>query len=250
MKRIKLKKKRKITVSNYLSLLFILIIISVIIGLIYVGKKVNPKIQDYAEVRAKKIISLVLSQSIPDEVIDILESDQLFITNKNEDGTISSVDFNSIIVNKVLSKVSSNVKNYLKKLESGEIEEIGLTDTTMFTTNQNNLENGIIYEVPTGIIFNNGLLSNIGPKIPVKLSYLGNVVTDIETSISDYGINNAIVEIGIKVSVTEQVVLPFYSSEIEVETVIPVTIKLIQGTVPNYYFNGQENPSLSLSTNN
>jgi hypothetical protein len=49
--------------------------------------------------------------------------------------------------------------------------------------------------------------------------------------------------------VTEQVVLPYDTSQIEIETTIPITIKLIQGTVPNYYFNGTENPSLSLSTN-
>ena len=66
------------------------------------------------------------------------------------------------------------------------------------------LKSGIIYQVPTGIIFNNGLLSNIGPKIPVKLSLIGDVTIDIKTTIKDYGINNAVIQVSINVKVTEQ----------------------------------------------
>jgi sporulation protein YunB len=249
MKRIKLHKKRKMSTLSILLLLLMLLIISIILVFIYIGKNITPKIQNYAEIQAKKIISLVLSQTVTDEIIDTFKTDDLFITQENEDGTVGSIDFNSVVVNKALVSISKNVKSYLKKLENGEIEDIGLSDSSLLNVEEKKLKNGIIYEVPTGIIFDNGMLSNIGPKIPVKLSFLGDVTCDVVTDITDYGINNAIVEIGIKIVVTEQVVLPYDTSQIEIETTIPITIKLIQGTVPNYYFNGTENPSLSLSTN-
>jgi len=196
--------------------------------------------------QARKITSVIFSQSINDEIISIFEDKELLITNENNEGTVSSIDFNSVVVNKALLKISSNVKGYLKKLETGQIEELGLSDEDLFNVDDKKLKNGVVYEVPTGIIFNNGLLSNIGPKIPVKLKYLGNVTTDIVTDISDYGINNAIVKIGVKIVVKMQVVLPYSASQIDVESTIPITIKLIQGTVPNYYFGGDETPSLSI----
>lgn len=249
MKRIKLKKKLKLNILNYIALIVIFLVISLIIAFIYIGENVTPKIQSYAEMKAKKITTLVLGQSIDDEIISIFEQEELFITHENNDGTVSSIDFNSIVVNKALSKVSKNVKSYLKKLEQGEIEDLGLSDDDLFNVDSKQLKSGIIYEIPSGIIFNNGILANIGPKVPVKLTFLGNVTTDVVTEISDYGINNAIIEIGIKIVVTMQVVLPYDISQIEVENVIPVTIKLVQGTVPNYYINGESNPSLAIDTN-
>jgi len=246
MKRIKLKKNKNIPPLTYILIIIFMLIISLILSFNYLGKNINPKIQSYAEMQARKITSVIFSQSINDEIISIFEDKELLITNENNEGTVSSIDFNSVVVNKALLKISSNVKGYLKKLETGQIEELGLSDEDLFNVDDKKLKNGVVYEVPTGIIFNNGLLSNIGPKIPVKLKYLGNVTTDIVTDISDYGINNAIVKIGVKIVVKMQVVLPYSASQIDVESTIPITIKLIQGTVPNYYFGGDETPSLSI----
>ena len=46
------------------------------------------------------------------------------------------------------------------------------------------------------------------------------------------------------------VLLPLTSKKIKVESSIPVAIKLIEGMVPNYYFNGIEStyPNISLNT--
>lgn len=249
MKRIKLKKKIKLNISSYISLISIFILLSLIMSFVFIGNNVTPKIEKYAQMKAKKIISFVFSQSINEDIISVFEDEELFITHKNNNGTVSSIDFNSIVVNKALAKVSSNVKGYMRKLEKGEVDDLNLSDEDLFNVDDKKLKNGVIYEISTGIIFDNAILANIGPKIPVKLSFMGNVSTDVVTDIKDYGINNAIVQIGIKIVVTMQVVLPYSSSQIDVESIIPVTIKLIQGTVPNYYFNSTDSPSLAIDPN-
>ena len=249
MKRIKLKHHKKLKKLDYILIIIFLIIISVILAFYYIGKNVTPIIQDYAEKQAKRISAIVISQAVNDEVIDYIDTENMFVTTQNSNGEVSSVDFNSAAINQILSKVSKSVKTYLKKLENGEIEDLNLSDTSVFNVSQKDLKNGIIYEVPTGIIFNNGLLSNIGPKIPIKLSLIGDIVTDIVTNITDYGINNAVIQISVKVSVSEQVIFPYDSSLIKIETTIPVAIKLIQGNVPEYYFTGNDTPSLSIDSN-
>lgn len=249
MKRIRLKKRRKLSHWNYIVIVITVIIISIIWLLNFLGKKATPIIMNYAEKQAKKIATIVISQSVNEEVISSFKTDDLFVTNSNDKGEISSVDFNPLMVNKMLASISSNVKSYLKKLESGQIGDLGLSDTTLVNVSSKELKNGVIYEVPSGIIFNNGLLANIGPKIPVKLSLIGDITTDVKTKISDYGINNAIIEIVVNVKVTEQVILPFDYKQITVETDIPIAMKMIQGKVPNYYFNGKDVPSLSIDAN-
>ena len=58
------------------------------------------------------------------------------------------------------------------------------------------------------------------------------------------------IEVSIIVEVEEMVILPLTTKKIKVETSIPVAIKLIQGTVPNYYFNGidKNSPSIAISS--
>ena len=76
---------------------------------------------------------------------------------------------------------------------------------------------------------------------------VGSVVSNIKSDITNYGINNALLEVSIEVEVSEQVILPFISKRITISQDIPIAIKIIQGTVPKYYGNGLTERSSLLS---
>ena len=240
-KRLHLKRKR----NNFFlkkSNLIVLILMAIFVGIIWVfcfmNKKLTPIIMDYAEIQAGRIATLVINQAITKEVTNEMDMDDLFIILKNENDEIKSIDFNPLTVNKMLSMVTSNVQLYLQNLENGNIDELGLSNIGLGDYDMDKLQEGIIFEVPTGIVFDNSLLYNIGPKVPVRLSLIGDIVSNVDTEITNYGINNALIEIIIRISVVEQVILPFASDKITVSTNVPVAIKLIQGEVPNYYLQG------------
>lgn len=197
----------------------------------YIGNHLTPVILNYAEKQAKKLAIIVISNAIDEEVTNKFNMDKLFIMNGNE------TDYNTAEISKILKEVSINVREYLKKLEKGEVKDIGLSDNQNINVNEKKLKNGIIYQVPTGIIFNNGLLANLGPKIPVKLNFIGDITIDIVTNVREYGINNAIIELIIKVQAEEQVILPFSTKQVTVESLIPISIKIVKGDVPSYYLN-------------
>lgn len=230
MRKIKLKKKKNKN-HNVIILLIVMIIITLFIVFNFIGKKLTPIIMNYAEKQAKKIAVLVIGNAIDNELGEKFKNDNLFITDGKE------TNYNTYEINNILKEVSINVKEYLRKLESGELGDIGLSDNENINVNSKKLKKGIIYQVPSGIIFNNGILANLGPKIPVKLSLIGDITTDIVTDIKEYGINNAVIELGVKIIAEEQVILPFDTKQIQVETVVPISIKIINGTVPGYYFN-------------
>lgn len=241
-------KKNRVTFFHKKSNIFTLILLSLIIGIIWLfcffNKKMTPLIMEYAEIQAGRIATLVINQAITKEVTDEIQIEDLFIIIKDDNGEIKSMDFNPLAVNKMLSMVTSNVQMYLRNLEDGNLDEIGLTNSSLSGYNVDKLKQGIIYEVPTGVVFDNSILYNIGPKIPVRLSLIGDIVSNIETKITSYGINNALVEIIINISVVEQVMLPFASKKVTVSTNVPVAIKLIQGNVPDYYLNGDTNSGI------
>lgn len=249
-RKVHLKKQRNYFFKKK-SNLVILILVSIFIGVAWLfwfsNKKITPIIMDYAEIQAGRIATLVINQAITKEMADEIEMEDLFITIKDDNGEIKSLDFNPIAVNKMLSMVTSNVQLYLRNLESGNLDEIGLTNSSLSGYDIDKLRKGIIYEVPTGVIFDNSILYNIGPKIPVRLSLIGDIISNVDTKVTDYGINNALIEIIINISVVEQVMLPFASKKVTVSTNVPVAIKLVQGNVPEYYLNGNLSESKVLS---
>jgi len=245
MKKVKLKKNKKIKKGNLIIIIITLILITVFITFKAINNYVTPIIMDYANKQAKKVATLVIASAIDEELSEDFDTSKIFM-NSSE----NTIDFNPIVLNKLMAEVSTNVRTYLKNLENGNITDLGLSDNSYFNVDSEKLKNGIIYQVPTGIIFNNGLLSNIGPKIPVKLSMVGDITVDIKTDIRDYGINNAVIQVSINVVVTEQVILPFTYEQITIETDIPIAIKLIEGDIPNYYINGQKDSSLVVPIEN
>ena len=61
----------------------------------------------------------------------------------------------------------------------------------------------------------NAFLSNLGPKILVKINLIGNVVSSVETKVRNYGINSALIEIYANIEVTEEVIIPFQKERIK-----------------------------------
>ena len=231
MKKIKLK-KRKHSKLNFFLFVIILMIISIVFLFTYINKKITTVFLEYAEFQASKIATYVISKAIDEEVSKNLDIEDLFISSKDSSGNIKSIDFNPITINKISNLIKSNIFEYLEDLENGNIEKI--KNTALFSSRINE---GIVFEIPSGIVFNNVLLANIGPKVPVKLSLTGDILTNIHTKVTDYGINNAVVEVVINVEVYEQVILPFTTKRVTINTDIPIAVKLIQGEIPSYYFN-------------
>ena len=242
MKRIRLKRKFKIKNSI---LIILLLIISLLFAFKFINLKVNPILLDYANMEARKLSSIIINDAVSKNFKNINVDDLFIITKDNEE--IKSIDFNPIIVNQVLTSTTTLIQTNLKYLEQGKIELLNLNTDALIDYNTDKLRQGIIYEIPSGIVFGNSFLANIGPKIPVRFSILGDIVSYVNTNVTDYGINNALIEVNVVLDLSIQVILPFVTDKIDIETSIPVALKLIQGSVPNYYLNGLQNsPSLSV----
>ena len=96
-------------------------------------------------------------------------------------------------------------------------------------------ETDLIFNVPIGVIYDIPILVGIGPKIPFKLDIITNSDNSVYTNIRDYGINNSIIEVILKINLNIQIILPFTSKEMQIVKEIPIDTKIIQGKVPTYY---------------
>lgn len=229
------KKRRSFT--NIVIITLIGIIFSIFLVFKLIDKKVSPVLLNYAELEARKVASVVINSAINKEVSKNINLESLFIISKDSNGEINTIDFNPIEVNHILAKATEIIQNNLKNLERGNIDDIDLPNSN-YLSSEDRLRKGIIFDIPSGLIFDNVFFNNLGPKIPVKLSLVGDIISEITTNVSNYGINNALIEVRINLTLTERVILPITSSKIEIKISVPLALKIIQGTVPNYYLNG------------
>jgi len=238
----KLKKKIRNKSSknkiNFVILVIISLIISVFLVFKYINTRVSPLLLDYAEIESKKLSSIIVSKAIDNEIAKEMTVENLFIITKSDNGEIRTIDFNPVLVNQLLLKATTAVQTNLKYLEDGDIDKLELGDNALINYDPDNLREGIFYKVPSGIVFNNALLANLGPKIPVRFSLIGDIIANITTSVTNYGINNALIDAKISLKLNQRVILPVATRDISVEVTVPIALKIVQGVVPEYYFNG------------
>lgn len=214
---------KKISLLNRVVLIILIIIIVFLLIINKINKVTSPILMIQAKEKAYNIITKTINGSVNKVVSKNLNSNDLFIMTYDSDGTITSIDFDSLVINKVLTSISLEIENSIADIDSETCA------------------------IPFGVVFNNSFLSNLGPKVPIKMQLVGSVINNIKTKITNYGINNALIEIYVNIEVNVQVVLPFVSDKVSVETLIPIALKLIRGNVPDYYSgNGSGDSLLSI----
>lgn len=228
--------KIKTTFKKAYLLIFIIMILFSIIFLIILNKRAMPAIMSYANVQTKKVGIEVLKNTGIKEVNEKFKDKNFFKTTFNSNNEIETIDFDTGLINEALIEIAKNVRKRLKEVEKGE----NLPDEMYSDVLDKSLKKGIIYEVPSGVVFGNAFLANAGPKIPVKIKYSGNVGLDVKTKVKSYGINSALIEVYVYIEVTQRTILPFQSKDIKLTSEIPIVMKVIKGAVP-YYLSGTNN---------
>ena len=229
-----LKRRKKKNIANKIFILTIIVIVISYFIIKIFDNRVKPILLSYAEAETRKLTTLVINKAVTKQIALNMDPDNLYEIEINNNNEINIVSYNSVVVTKILNSITNLVQLNLKAIEEGNVDLLELPDNY----NTDNLKEGIIYEIPFGAITNISFLSNLGPKIPVKLHLIGDVTSGIRSDLKEYGINNALLEIGVNIEVTCRINMPFISKQITVSNTVPIVIKLIQGKVPEYYFNG------------
>ena len=202
-----------------------MIIISLILSFFvidYFSEKVDEILLPMAESKTRKVVAMVINAACDEKDI----SDNLYVINKDDNDEIKMITYNSFEVTKLINQVTSNIENMISDIENNKMDYYGNIDIG---------DGGVIAEIPFGVIFGNSLLANVGPKIKLRLNLLGDITSNIETEVKPYGINNAYVELRIHLEVTARIVIPFASEKIVISNVIPLSMNIVQGSIPEAY---------------
>ena len=197
----RLKRKYYILITFLISLFLFIIIFSLY------SKKLNPKLNDYIDFLVK------------DEIYKKVIKSNNFITNEE--------------VNDILY-IDKNKSNEIVYLDYDIDKTYKLLNIYIDSLKKDNSKSKIL-TVPFFIASDNIIISSLGPKIKFKYEIIDNVKGKIKTKVTDFGVNNALVEMYFELEIGYLVVIPMNKKESVLKTEILISSKIINGKVPTFY---------------
>jgi len=236
MKRFKVYKYKK--KNKFVMLIFFVFITFLMLFNIF-GNKLSMNISKMTKVKIEEISKYYLNKVIK-KYLNIDTSNYIKLNSVNN--SIVSIDINNNESNKLLKNIIDDLESVVRDIEKGKINDYS------------NLE--FIYDdkclillVPLGTAFNNSLLYDIGPKIPIKVSFLENVDAYLDVSVEDYGINNALVKLFINIKMEQVIEMPIDKDKTIIEYRFLIASKLVNGVVPSIYGYGIKDNSNLVKSN-
>ena len=231
--------KRKRQKKNRVTLILVSLLLMVFLSIYVINMRLMPTYLDYAEVQTQKVASYVVSKAINSKTSSVLDVNDVIVDLPTQSDDMITTKFNTQIINQVRAETTSLVKEYLEQAENGDLSNLPNLENVEYDVGKMEAGDGIVFFVPLSQALNIPIIGNLGPKIPIRFHIIGNVQSDIESSIEEFGINNAKVEVNLMIQVNVQIIIPFASKSASVQQVIPIAMGLVRGTVPHIYSAGE-----------
>ena len=226
-----MNRKRTITIkfSQGLGIIFVFIFCLTFYFIHQFNQYITPNLLNVAGVSINKLNESILMQYKVSDIYKNVPLDDIILLTKNTKDEILAVDFQLENAYDALSVITNYLKNSL--------ESIKMRNQILQYYNED-LSSGldsIILTIPIGVASNGVFLSNLGPRIPVKVSYMGYLATSVRIKLENYGINTVLISLYIDCSITNEIIVPNVDKEINHSYSILLASKIIQGKVPDYY---------------
>lgn len=132
---------------------------------------------------------------------------------RDDQGNIKMIQMNVITVNAITSDVALKIQEELNNYQSGE------------------------FYIRLGTFTGTKILSGRGPNIPIKMSTVGNVETELISQFSQAGINQTLHRIYLNVNCTVSILTPFNTIDEQITNQVLIAEAVILGDVPETYYN-------------
>ncbi|WP_017379123.1 sporulation protein YunB [Paenisporosarcina sp. TG-14] len=224
--------------KNIIPVFFVFVVISVGLMFYLVNVRLTPIYLQYAEVQSKKIASLVVSKAINSRTADLMNATDIIVEVPSESPGTVTTQFNTEIINRVQADIITLVQTQLEQAEKGNLANLPYLDDIEYDPDAMEDNGGIVFLVPLGQATNIPLLGNLGPKIPIRFHVIGNLQSNVVYDIREFGINNAMIDVSVVITVNVQVIVPLATKATVIEQKIPVALGIISSPVPQIYTKG------------
>ena len=202
--------KRSFKNKKVSKIFLILFIICFLIGVIV--KEVAPVFNKLCTEKAKSIATIITNDETTNAIIDYQYSDFIII-HKDEAGDILMLESNMKNINIVISDVANRIQKSINNINEEDV----------------NISLGSF----TGV----SLLSGSGLKVPIKISTVGNVKTDVRSEFKSKGINQTLHRLYLQIETEISILTPFNTIQESITNQLILAENIIVGEIPETYYN-------------
>ena len=190
-------------------LLLILCVIGLTLGVI--AKAVAPVFKKLCTEKAKSIATIITNDETTNAIIDYKYSDFIII-HKDEGENVLMLESNMKNINVVISDVANRIQ---KSINNTKEEDVNISLGSF-----------------TGV----SLLSGSGFKVPIRISTVGNVKTDVKSVFTSAGINQTLHSLYLQIETEICILTPFNTINETIKNQLILAENIIVGEIPETYY--------------
>lgn len=196
--------------TYFLINILLIFFLSLLLYIAYI-KNISNKLIEYSDIYYEKYLYQKLNKNILELIPKSIDG-QILKLFQNNNGDILYVDYDLEKVYSLLNKVSTSLNNDEDYHNiSIKIPFLGMSDNVFY--------------------------NNIGPKIQIGINIVDANLININTKVTSYGLNNALLEVYLNASIVSQIISPGKSIKKSYEYSFLIASKVINGRVPSFYGN-------------
>lgn len=177
--------------------------------LYFFNKNILPAALAMGEENLRREATTIINETALDIYSKDFDYNNMIIIEKDNDGNITLLRADTVKLNYLASKLILSAN---KKI--GELEEVGM-------------------KIPLGYLTKNLVFYNMGPKINIKMSQIGNITSSYESVFESAGINQTRHKIYLNVNMQMKIIVPLNSKAVDISCQIPISETIIVGKIPN-----------------
>lgn len=173
---------------------------------------ITPIFETLCKDKAKSIATIICNEEST-KIINNYKYEDLVTIYKDSNNNITMIKSNITPINLIISDVAEKIQKRLDKVEG---EQVGIR---------------------LGSFTGTKIFSGRGPIIPITLSTIGNVETDLRSEFKSAGINQTIHRIYLQIDCNVNILTPYTIFEEGISNQVLIAENIIVGKIPESYYN-------------
>lgn len=173
---------------------------------------ITPIFETLCKNKAKSIATIICNEEST-KIINNYKYEDLVTIYKDSNNNITMIKSNITPINLIISDVAEKIQKRLDKVEK---EQVGIR---------------------LGSFTGTKIFSGRGPIIPITLSTIGNVETDLRSEFKSAGINQTIHRIYLQIDCNVNILTPYTIFEEGISNQVLIAENIIVGKIPESYYN-------------
>lgn len=209
MEKIYSRPKIKFPKKKYRIIIVLIILATMIVLLL--NKVIYPLFSKKCIYKAKVIVTQVSNEETENIMKNYTYKDLVHI-EEDSDGNVTFLESNVVLINQIKANIATSIQKRFAESKDTNIE------------------------IRAGALTGSRLISNMGPKIKIKVVPSGTISSTLETEFYSVGVNQSLHRIFLSINCTVSILSPFETVSQSIESKILLSESVIVGNTPENYY--------------